>query len=181
MTSRSDSSDFYYEIPSYPTAFTAENISARMIDGLGFRFYWASEGLLQSDLDFSPSEDGRTTAETIDHVYGLSLTIINATMGKANIAVDRSSLSVDDKRRMALENIRMASENLKSASPGDIENMKVIFSNGTVITSEFSFWNMMNGPIADALYHTGQVVSFRRSSGHPISPNISVFTGKVRN
>lgn len=46
--------------------------------------------------------------------------------------------------------------------------------------SEFPFWNMLNGPIADALWHVGQVVSFRRSSGNPFNSKVSVFSGKVR-
>lgn len=39
---------------------------------------------------------------------------------------------------------------------------------------------MLNGPIADALWHVGQVVSFRRSSGNPFNSKVSVFSGKVR-
>ena len=179
-TSPADSNDYYYQIPEYPDTYTAENVAARLVDGLGFRFYWASEGLTQSDLEFRPSEDGRTTEETLDHLYGLSLTIINATLGKLNEPVDRSGMTTDDKRKMALENIKAASENLKNASPGDIENMKSIFKRGEDSTAEFPFWNMVNGPIADAIYHTGQIVTFRRSSGNPINPNITVFQGKIR-
>ena len=45
---------------------------------------------------------------------------------------------------------------------------------------EFPFWNQLNGPIEDAVWHSGQIVAFRRASGNPISKKISVFTGKVR-
>jgi hypothetical protein len=180
MTSAADSNDYYYEIPPYPDSYSAENVAARMVDGLGFRFYWATEGLHQTDLEFRPSEDGRTTEETLDHLYGLSLTIINATLVEVNEGKDRSGMSTDDKRRMALENMKMASENLKKADSGDIENMKSIFKRGEG-TAEYPFWNMINGPIADAIYHTGQIVTFRRSSGNPINPNITVFMGRVRN
>ena len=44
---------------------------------------------------------------------------------------------------------------------------------------EFPFWNQLNGPIEDAVWHCGQIVAFRRASGNPISKKISVFTGKV--
>lgn len=181
MTRKADSTDYYYTIPAYPETFSAENVAARLVDGLGFRFYWASEGLRQSDLDYRPNEDGRTTGETIDHIYGLSLTIINATLNKVNVPEDRSGLTSDDKRRMALENMKAASENLKKASPGDIENMSTIFKRNEGPNTEYPFWNMINGPMADAIYHTGQVVTFRRSSGNPVNPGISVFTGQVRN
>ena len=45
---------------------------------------------------------------------------------------------------------------------------------------EYPFWNQLNGPIEDAVWHSGQIVAFRRASGNPISKKISVFTGKVR-
>ena len=41
-------------------------------------------------------------------------------------------------------------------------------------------WNQINGPIADALWHCGQVVSFRRASGNPYNSKASLFTGKLR-
>ena len=60
----------YYELPEYSETYTAGTVAARMIDGLGFRYYWATEGLRDEDLDFKPSEDARTTKETIDHIVG---------------------------------------------------------------------------------------------------------------
>jgi hypothetical protein len=39
---------------------------------------------------------------------------------------------------------------------------------------------MINGPIADALWHAGQVVTLRRVSGNPINPKVSVFNGRLR-
>jgi hypothetical protein len=47
-------------------------------------------------------------------------------------------------------------------------------------TQEFPFWNQINGPIADCLWHVGQVVSFRRASGNPFTDKANVFTGTVR-
>jgi hypothetical protein len=40
-------------------------------------------------------------------------------------------------------------------------------------------YNLINGPIADATWHTGQVASFRRSSGNPIHSKINQFSGTV--
>lgn len=42
------------------------------------------------------------------------------------------------------------------------------------------FYNLINGPIADAIWHTGQLASFRRSSGNPINSKVNHFTGKVK-
>ena len=53
----------YYEIPEYPESYTAGTVSARMIDGFGFRYYWATEGLRVEDLKFRPNVDARSSAE----------------------------------------------------------------------------------------------------------------------
>jgi len=41
------------------------------------------------------------------------------------------------------------------------------------------FWNLINGPFSDIIYHTGQVVAFRRITGNPINPGVNVFVGQV--
>jgi hypothetical protein len=53
--------------------------------------------------------------------------------------------------------------------------MKVQLSKST---SEYPFWSLINGPIADALWHVGQVVSLRRASGNPFPEGISLLQGK---
>ncbi|MCA0235259.1 MAG: hypothetical protein LCH81_02635 [Bacteroidetes bacterium] len=60
-----------------------------------------------------------------------------------------------------------------------LADSEIVFQNGEK-RSEFPFWNMLNGPIADALWHIGQVVTFRRSSGNPFNSKASVFNGYVR-
>ncbi len=79
----------YYEIPPYPDSFTAENVVARMVDGLGFRFYWATEGLRPEDLAFKPSTEARTSEETIDHILGLSAIVLNAVKNNPTCAAGR--------------------------------------------------------------------------------------------
>ena len=40
-------------------------------------------------------------------------------------------------------------------------------------------WNFINGPLADALTHVGQINSFRRMAGNPV-PKVNVFKGLGR-
>ncbi len=164
----------YYEIPDYPESYTAGSVAARMLDGLGFRYYWATEGLRAEDLAFRPNEDARTSAETIDHIYGLSQIIVNATMKKANGGdIKETEMTFEEKRKATLENIKTAADILRNSD--DISQFKLIFGE-----REFPFWNNINGSIEDAVWHCGQIVSFRRSSGNPYNSKASVFTGKVR-
>jgi hypothetical protein len=168
----------YYQIPDYPEEFTAGTVAARMVDGLGFRYHWATEGLRDEDLAFKPNDEARTTAETIDHLYGLSKVIVNSTLKQPNVrGVSDPEMSFDEKRKKTLENIKTAADILRQ-SP-DLNKFKVVFQrdNGS---SEYPFWNNLNGPIGDALWHCGQVVLLRRSSGNPFNSNASVFNGKLR-
>ncbi len=170
----------YYEIPAYPEKYTPETVAARMIDGLGFRYYWATEGLRPEDLAFRPSAEARTSEETIDHILGLSTIILNSVKQMPNVrsGEETSPLTFETKRKTTLENLKTASDILKGEG-ADLEEYKIIFQNPQN-TTEFPFWNQINGPISDALWHVGQVVSFRRSSGNPFNSKASVLTGKVR-
>ena len=171
----------YYQIPDYPKDYTATTVAARVIDGLGFRYYWGTEGLRVEDLKFKPSEEARTSEETLDHIYGLSNIIVNATMSQPNVSREEDrKLTFEEKRRKTLENFKKASDLLKASQPSDMEGFKAVFERGDR-TSEYPFWNLLNGPIADAIWHVGQVVSFRRSSGNPFpSAKVSLFNGKLR-
>ena len=170
----------YESIPDYPDAFNAVTVAARMIDGLGYRYFWATEGLRDEDLHYKASETSRSTFETLKHIHGLSKTIYNGTIAAPNIrSGDQGELSFLMLREETLKTLFKASEKLKASHSSEMENMKIIFQRGDQ-SSEFPFWNMINGPIADALWHAGQVVAFRRASGNPINPNVSVFSGKNR-
>lgn len=169
----------YRAIPDYPADFTSGNIVARTIDGLGFRYYWASEGLSPEELAFKPTDESRSILETMTHILGLSATVLNAAKGEPNTPVDRSSLTYEELRKQTLETLWAARELMINKKAEDFENMKVMFQNANG-TSEYPYWNMLNGPLSDAIYHTGQITTLRRTAGNPINPNISVFIGKLR-
>lgn len=171
----------YYQIPDYPADYGPGNVAARMIDGLGFRYHWASEGLTQKDLDYKPSEDGRTVFETLQHIYGMSEMIKNAPLAAPNVRpMDLSQMSYEDLREGTLNNLKAASEYMAGKNAEDFENFAVIFQRGDKQTS-FPYWNMINGMLSDCIYHAGQITLMRRASGNPINPNISVFNGRFRN
>ncbi len=165
----------YREVPNYPDNYSAGTVAARMIDGLGFRFYWATEDLTEDNLKFKPSTDGRTIGQSIQHVYEMSWMVVNATNNTVNQRAD-TTLTFKEMREVTLNNLFQASEILKKSD--DLDNMKIIYEgrNGIV---EYPFWNHLNGPIADCIWHVGQIVSFRRTDGNPIAGNLSFFTGKV--
>lgn len=170
----------YYEIPATPENFTAGNVAARMVDGLGFRFYWATEGLRPENLSFKPGAEARTTQQTIEHIYEMSTIILNSTKHVANVPQPEVKLDFVEIRKRTLLNLKEASDRLRAASDQDMRDFKIIFIQGDK-SAEYPFWNQLNGPLADCMWHVGQIVSFRRSSGNPFTDKISLFSGRVMN
>ena len=171
----------YREIPESPDNYKAGNVLARMIDGLGYRYYWATEGLTEKDLAYRPSADGSNTIETLKHIHGLTNTLLNAHKEVPNIrSTNQAALDYQSLRQKTLENLWAARQLCVGKKAKQIAKLKIVFQRGES-SNEFPYWNMLNGPLADAIYHTGQVVLMRRASGNPINPKVSVFTGKNRN
>ncbi len=163
----------YYEIPDNSEQFTAGTVAARQVDALGFRFYWATEGLTEKDLAYKPNEDVRTTGETVKHIYDLSIIIVNSTLNKVNNNDDKVELTFKDMREKTLRNLKQAADILRGSD--DISKFKILFG-----TNEIPFWNNINGPIADSIWHAGQIASYRRTSGNAISSKVNHFWGKVK-
>ena len=176
--SQSQNSDLpYYQIPDYPEEYNQGTVVARMVDGLGFRYFWATEGLRDEDLAYKASEEGRTSAETIDHLYGLTKVILNSALKLSNTGGDDGEMTFTEKRAKTLQMLKQAADIFRSSK--DLSEFTVVLVRGEN-SSEFPFWNQINGPIADALWHCGQIVLLRRASGNPFNSNVSVFSGKLR-
>ena len=167
----------FYEISNYPESYSEAEIVGRMIDGLGFRYYRATEGLTEKDLNFRLPNDSRSSIETVVHIYDLSNMILNTAL---NLPIEQKStegMEFKEIREKTLFNLKEASDIFKKTK--NFDNHNIIFLRDSKKV-EYPFWNQLNGPIEDAVWHCGQIVAFRRASGNPISKKISVFTGKVR-
>ena len=106
------------------------------------------------------------------HIFDLSCIIINATINAPNTKQDKPQDYLE-LRKQTLLNLNKAASILSKST--DISQYQIIFG-----TSKFPLWNLINGPIADATWHCGQIASFRRISGHPINPKVNHFTGKIK-
>lgn len=168
----------YYEIPEAPTTYTAGTVAGRMVDGLGFRYYWATEGLTEKNLAYKPGENTRSILDTADHILILSIMTLSALEKTDMTFPKQGSLSFKEMRKMTLDNFKKSSDILKGSKDLSEYVMRIKRGNGKV--EEYPFWNQLNGPIADAIWHVGQIVSFRRSAGNPLPKGVSLLTGKVR-
>jgi len=167
----------YRELTTPTAAYSGPEVAARMIDGLGFRYYWASEGLTEKDLAYQSSDGARTSRQTLEHIYDLCTVIRNAVEEKPNTGQKVPEMTFDELRANTLNTLAHCAELVRKSN--NLEPYKIVFKRGEKST-EFPFWNLINGPISDALWHCGQVVSMRRASGNPFTNKVSVLTGKLR-
>jgi uncharacterized damage-inducible protein DinB len=173
---QSPTADFFRQLPEYTDDYTAPMVASRLIDGLGFRFYWGTADLRTEDLSFRPSEGARSLEETLDHVLILS-SIINATVqGESFNGLSLENKTYDEKRLMTLNELQSAREKLQSLTDKELSGLRIRIGTQT----DLPFWNLINGPIADAINHVGQIITFRRTTGNPINPKISVLLGTVK-
>ncbi|MHA7943309.1 DinB family protein [Formosa sp. 3Alg 14/1] len=178
IAAQTDSKLPYYEIPEHSETYTAGTVVGRAIDGLGFRFYWATEGLSATDLDFKLNTEMRSPLELMTHIHGLSAILRDAALKVPHVNETlKRPLTYNELRAQTLNNLKTASDILKEAN--DLKPFDMIFKSPKGERS-VPFWNAINGPIEDSVWHCGQIVTIRRMSGNPINPNINHFSGTVR-
>ncbi len=164
----------YYEIPKMEENYSAQNTVARMVDGLGFRYYWSTESLRAEDLAYQPKGAGRNCQKTVNHLYDLSNMMLRLTKIDLTQEIEKEQMTFAEMRKQTLLNFEAFSNKIKSSI--DLSEF-TIKKDGEITVP---FFNVINGPIADAIWHTGQIASFRRSSGNPINSKVNHFTGTVR-
>jgi hypothetical protein len=153
----------YYVIPEYPERVTAVCILTRLLDGLGFRFHWATEGLRPEDYSFRPGPDTMSVSDLVRHIWGLVNWVGISVLGEPHHRPEE----IEAIRGQVLEIIWSLREDVRSMGEEDL---------GKVTIEGRPFWYIINGPISDALTHVGQINSFRRLSGNPVY-GANVFTG----
>jgi hypothetical protein len=156
--------DEYYRIPDYPDRFSGTAVLARMLDGLGFRFYWATEGLRPEDYAFRPAADTMSIGELVTHVWDLVNWVSTMTLNRPY----PKPVDAPAARTEALKIIHDLREAMLAMSDEDLGKLRI---------RDKPFWNAINGPLSDALTHTGQINSFRRLAGNPVA-GANVFLGE---
>jgi len=164
----------YEQIPVMEENYSAQNTVARMIDGLGFRYFWASNNLQTNDLKYQPTGEGRSCLETIHHIYDLSNMMLRLTKTEFKQNIEKEEMTFLEMRKQTLLNFEALRNKILSTK--DLSTLSTIKEGKVTIP----FFNIINGPIADAIWHTGQLASFRRSSGNPINTKVNHFTGTIK-
>ena len=154
----------YHCLDEYPEKVSAGGVMARMLDGLGFRFYWATAGLNDEDYQFSPGHGAKRIGGLVWHVWGLSNWMCLNIFGKEEVRPK----AIGEQRDHALQLIKKIRDFFCGLDEKELMDIQI---------EGRPFWHFVNGPISDALTHVGQINSFRRMAGNlPIQAN--VFLGR---
>jgi len=171
----------FASIPEAPADYTASTVAARMVDALGFRYHWATHDLREKDLDYKASASSRTVRETMEHILGLAEVVYNAAQRQpTGRSADKEELTHEQMRARTLDYLWKTSQILRAQDDKSLSEQTIIFQRGEVQSDPYPFWNVLNGPLADAMWHTGQVVAHRRASGNPLPTGVNVFSGTKR-
>lgn len=151
----------FREVTRYPDGVTPSAILVRLLDGLGFRFHWATEGLRIEDYAYSPGAGCMTIGQLVDHVWGLTNWIVI----HAQLPKEPRPEGYPARRAHVLVLIQRLRDYFTTLSAEELARVRI---------EGKPFWHLINGPLADALTHVGQINSFRRLAGNP-TPEANVF------
>jgi len=160
----------YQSLPTPPDTISEAKIIARLVDGIGFRYQLATNELSQKEIDFCPIAGSMNMLELLTHIYSL----ITWTGTAFKLPYTRKKLTeFEALRSETLEVCQLFSQFLQKLTTEELEQASVYLKR---MDTHFSFWYLINGPLADALTHIGQINTWRRISGNPVQ-RISPFTG----
>lgn len=177
--------DRYHTLPDPPAEFGAATVLARLLDGLGFRYRWAADGLAPTDLAFTPGHGSMTVGELLLHMRQLVCWVgvnVNASReGGDPVRWSDACAHLPDPgadpqalSEQVLQAIAQLREQLLDMGDERLADVRLLASSGPDLRP---LWNAINGPLADFLTHVGQLNAWRRQMGKP-APRVDVFRGR---
>jgi len=145
----------YRKIPKYSEDINYGFVMSRIIDELGYTYYWASEGLNKEDYVNEHGSKNILYAllENIDQVsYIIASLALNDPIS-GNIYVEKS---LNELREKTLFNLKNTSNKLYL----------------TEDTANLPLWGILSKPISDVKWYIDQIISYRRKNGIPCDERI---------
>ena len=153
----------YHTIPAAPDEMTAATVICRLLAGMGFRLYWATDELTAEVYAFQPGEEARTIGETVEHIWDLLHWLYSA-LDPAGKAKPNNPAALRDG---ALDLIALLEDRFSTIDKHALATIHILND---------PFWPIINGPLSDVLTHIGQIATVRRLAGSP-APISNPFEG----
>jgi hypothetical protein len=103
-----------------------------------------------------------------------------ASQKKADDREVYAEITIFEVRNEVLKELKEAADIFRNANPEEMAEFNIISKRDDKETV-IPFWNAISGPIEDAVWHAGQIVTLRRMADNPINPKVNFFTGKLNN
>lgn len=158
-----DAASVFYQIAEYPQRLQATTALVRLVDGLGFRFLWATAGLDAQDAEFRPAADVKSIGELTDHILRMMARAVGPLPEEADSVAGFATT-----RAAVLDVLATLRRRLLELDDAALAEARV---------RDRPVWHAINGQLADALTHVGQIVSFRRIASKPQQARVNVFLG----
>lgn len=153
---------FHTLSPPPAAEITGVAVFARLVDGVGFRYHWATEGLRPEDLDFSPGAGCMPLRQMLQHVHRMAQWVERGLAGQpcppASGPEDLGTL-----RHQTLD--LLAAIRAHALALGEKGLAQAAFPRGGEV---YTVWNIVNGPLIDIVHHVGQIATYRRLLGNPV-------------
>ena len=163
----------FKDISEIPIKLTCTNALLRMVEGLAFRYRWATENLSEENIKFRPHPTSMSIEEVNSHIFDLIESTFRVLGGKKQ---NKPYLNSFQKiRKSSLLVLKDLTNKLKKMSDEDLKNLEEETSR------KLPFWYWINGPLSDALTHVGQINSWRRIAGNPQLKEVNLFIGTSDN
>ena len=159
----------FKDISQTPLEVTATNTLLRMVEGLAFRYRWATENLSEKNMKFRPHHTSMSLEEVNSHIFDLVDSTYRVFGGKKQYK--ESLISFQEIREANLFLLQKLVTQLRKMNDSELVEMEKNTSR------KLPFWYWINGPLADALTHVGQITSWRRIAGNPQLKGVNVFIG----
>jgi hypothetical protein len=151
----SDIPSYFRTYPQEPDELSVSNAIARLIDGLGYRLYWALYGLKEKECEYTLCDGANSIGEILWHILGL-VNWVHMHVYDHQMTRKPSIIHQGIDTLLALEELR---HTFLEMSDDELTSYKL---------EERSFWSYINMPLSDALHHVGQVSILRRAAGNPV-------------
>ena len=163
----------FEDISKTPTELTATNTLLRVVEGLAFRYRWATENLSEDDIKFRPHSTSMSIEEVNSHIFDLVDSTFRVFGGeKQNKETLNSFQDIRESNLFLLKKLVILLIEMNDSELAEMEKNT---------SRKLPFWYWINGPLADALTHVGQITSWRRISGNPQLKGVNVFIGTSDN
>jgi hypothetical protein len=157
----------FYHLPKEPGEISAVNILLRLVEGIGFRYRWATEQITGEQAEYKPAPGCMSYKELLLHIFKLVHVVHAHFEGETSLPYPPEKSDIESLKNNTLDLLQNLGVRLAEINDTELTRFS---------TRGYSFWYMINGPLADALTHIGQINSWNRISGNPSLP-VDVFRG----